>query len=134
MSGLTSGAPEPGIRTYNPQVRVGNWNEDICLEEDLLNGRRFCKANKVRSKVALDFLERKANGTLLIQKKAKLRDIYLSPVRLTESSDGFVHFGDTVMIMNTGSSPNQERVLSVYAEDTLNGTLSASDTLTPCAR
>ena len=39
MSGLTSGAPEPGIRTYNPQVRVGNWNEDICLEEDLLNGK-----------------------------------------------------------------------------------------------
>jgi len=118
MSGLTSGAPEPGIRTYNPQVRVGNWNEDICLEEDLLN----------------DFLERKANGTLLIQKKAKLRDIYLSPVTLTETSDGFVHFGDRVMVMNTGSSPNQERVLSVYAEDTLNGTLSASDTLTPCAR
>jgi len=81
MSGLTSGAPEPGIRTYNPQVRVGNWNEDICLEEDLLN----------------DFLERKANGTLLIQKKAKLRDIYLSPVTLTETSDGFVHFGDRVM-------------------------------------
>jgi hypothetical protein len=118
MSGLTSGAPEPGIRTYNPQVRVGNWNEDICLEEDLLN----------------DFLERKANGTLLIQKKAKLRDIYLFPVDLSESTDGYIHFGDTVMIMNTGSSPNQERVLSVYAEDKLNGTLSASDKLTPCAR
>ena len=41
MSGLTSGAPEPGIRTYNPQVRVGNWNEDICLEEDLLRGTYF---------------------------------------------------------------------------------------------
>lgn len=41
MSGLTSGAPEPGIRTYNPQVRVGNWNEDICLEEDLLNGTLY---------------------------------------------------------------------------------------------
>ena len=36
--------------------------------------------------------------------------------------------------MNTGSSPNQERVLSVYAEDKLNGTLSASETLSPCAR
>lgn len=21
------------VRTYNPSVRVGNWNEDICLEE-----------------------------------------------------------------------------------------------------
>ena len=56
------------------------------------------------------------------------------PVDLTESSDGYINFGDTVMIMNTGSSPNQERVLSVYAEDKLNGTLSASDKLTPCAR
>ena len=36
--------------------------------------------------------------------------------------------------MNTGSSPNQERVLSAYAEDKLNGTLSASETLSPCAR
>ena len=29
------------FRAYNPQVRVGNWNEDICLEEDLLNGKEF---------------------------------------------------------------------------------------------
>ena len=28
------------FRAYNPQVRVGNWNEDICLEEDLLNGKQ----------------------------------------------------------------------------------------------
>ena len=21
------------VRTYNPSVRVGNWNEDLCLEE-----------------------------------------------------------------------------------------------------
>ena len=48
----------------------------------------------------LDFLARKANGTLLIQKKAKLRDTYLSPIELTESTDGFVHFGDTVMVHN----------------------------------
>ena len=38
MSGITSGEPQPGIRTYNPQVRVGNWNEDVCLEEDLMKG------------------------------------------------------------------------------------------------
>ena len=24
---------EMSVRTYNPSVRVGNWNEDICLEE-----------------------------------------------------------------------------------------------------
>ena len=27
------------VRTYNPSVRVGNWNEDIALEEVLLS---FC--------------------------------------------------------------------------------------------
>jgi len=118
MSGLASGAPEPGCRAYNPQVRVGNWNEDICLEEDLLN----------------DFLERKANGQLLIQTRAKLADVYQAPVALSESKDGHIHFGDTVMIMNTGAAPNQEKVLSVYAEDKEYGTLSASDKLTPVAR
>ena len=41
MSGITSGEPQPGIRTYNPQVRVGNWNEDVCLEEDLMKGNFF---------------------------------------------------------------------------------------------
>lgn len=24
---------EMSVRTYNPSVRVGNWNEDLCLEE-----------------------------------------------------------------------------------------------------
>ena len=49
MSGLTSGAPEPGIRTYNSQVRVGNWNEDICLEEDLLKGYNLMTSNDLKS-------------------------------------------------------------------------------------
>ena len=50
----------------------------------------------------LDFLKRKENGTLLIQKKAKLRELFLSEVELTESKDGYIHFGDKVMIMNQG--------------------------------
>ena len=28
------------VRTYNPSVRVGNWNEDICLKEVLYNTSR----------------------------------------------------------------------------------------------
>ena len=97
----------------------------------------------------LDFLERKENGTLLIQKKAKLRELFLSEVELTESKDGYIHFGDKVMIMNQGrvfNIPNQswplvlgpesgqERVLAMYAEDKINGGLSASDNLNPCSR
>ena len=104
MSGLTSGAPEPGIRTYNSQVRVGNWNEDICLEEDLLKGTSCHRKwpDPGMTSVILDFLERKENGTLLIQKKAKLRELFLSEVELTESKDGYIHFGDKIMIMNQG--------------------------------
>ena len=59
----------------------------------------------------LDFLERKENGTLLIQKKAKLRELFLSEVELTESKDGYIHFGDKVMIMNQG------RVLTATVRD-----------------
>ena len=100
--------------------------------------------------VILDFLERKENGTLLIQKKAKLRELFLSEVELTESKDGYIHFGDKIMIMNQGrgstvypSNPysnisgpesGQERVLAMYAEDKINGGLSASDNLNPCSR
>ena len=97
----------------------------------------------------LDFLERKDNGTLLIQKKEKLRESYLSEVELTQSKDGYIHFGDIVMLMNQGTykasvylnwllflgpAAGQERVLAIYAEDKINGGLSASDSLAPCSR
>ena len=49
-----------------------------------------------------DFLKRKENGTLLIQKKAKLRELYQQTVELSHSQDGYVHFGDNVMLMNQG--------------------------------
>ncbi|EDO42146.1 predicted protein [Nematostella vectensis] len=44
------------VRTYNPSVLIGNWNEDICLEEDKLK----------------DFLDKKEKGELLIQKASNL--------------------------------------------------------------
>ncbi|RUS79568.1 hypothetical protein EGW08_012662 [Elysia chlorotica] len=75
------------VRTYNPSVRVGNWNEDIQLEEDTLK----------------DFLERRANGKLLIQRSSGLVGKMTSPVQLSTCSDGCVRFGDTVMIVNRGN-------------------------------
>ncbi|XP_013383002.1 cilia- and flagella-associated protein 161 [Lingula anatina] len=75
------------VRTYNPSVRVGNWNEDIQLEEDTLK----------------DFLEKRAKGELLIQKTHRLYENILKKVDLSISRDGFVHFGDVVMIMNKGA-------------------------------
>ncbi|XP_078490845.1 cilia- and flagella-associated protein 161-like isoform X1 [Ciona intestinalis] len=74
------------VRTYNPSVRVGNWNEDICLEEDLLK----------------DFLDKKEKGELLIQKSHNLMHNILKKSELTVTTDGFVHFGDTVMLVNPG--------------------------------
>lgn len=70
------------VRTYNPSVRVGNWNEDIQLEEDTLK----------------DFLQRRESGQLLYQKRTKLESTIFKKVDLSISRDGFVHFGDKVNI------------------------------------
>lgn len=95
------------VRTYNPSVRVGNWNEDIQLEEDTLK----------------DFLERRERGELLIQKTHNLLQNVLQRVDLSTSRDGFVHFGDVCMIMNKGAEdrtkyfsgvdPRDDSVLSI---------------------
>ncbi|XP_038623413.1 cilia- and flagella-associated protein 161 isoform X1 [Tachyglossus aculeatus] len=71
--------------SYGPGVRIGNWNEDICLEEEQMK----------------DFLEKRDKGELLIQKSRKLKENLLKKVELSVSKDGCVHFGDTVMLVNT---------------------------------
>lgn len=125
------------VRSYNPSVRVGNWNEDTCLEEDMVK----------------DFLEKKEKGELLIQKASNLRSTILKPSDLSVTVDGFVHFGDTVVIMNEaaadqvrtqpGVEPRQANVLSVNMSETkmhetmrFEGTCtaSASKSLNPCVR
>lgn len=74
------------VRTYNPSVRVGNWNEDVCLEEDLLK----------------DYLDKRERGELLIQKTHNLMNSILKTMTLTVSTDGFLHFGDSIMLINPG--------------------------------
>jgi len=76
------------VRTYNPSVRVGNWNEDIQLEEDTLK----------------DFLERRERGDLLIQKSANLKNSILAGAELNISRDGKVHMGDRIMLVNPGDA------------------------------
>lgn len=71
-------------RTYNPHVRVGNWNEDLCLEEDQLK----------------DFLDRKDAGTLAVNQTQRRHDTNMSSVVLSSTNDGYVHFGDTLMIVH----------------------------------
>ncbi|CAC5412269.1 Cilia- and flagella-associated protein 161 [Mytilus coruscus] len=75
------------VRTYNPSVRVGNWNEDIQLEEDTLK----------------DFLERREKGELLYQKRSKLQQTLFNRLELSISRDGLVHFGDKVNLRCPGA-------------------------------
>jgi len=77
-------------RTYNPSVRVGNWCEDIHLEEGILK----------------DFIAKKEKGELLIQRIQNILDTILKQTELTASTDGFVHMGDKIMVVNPGQDVN----------------------------
>ncbi|XP_041365070.1 cilia- and flagella-associated protein 161-like [Gigantopelta aegis] len=68
------------VRTYSPAVRVGNWSEDLQLEEDQLK----------------DFLERREKGQLLIQQDSNLSSTLVSKRDTSISRDGYVHYGDVV--------------------------------------
>lgn len=89
------------VRTYNPSVRVGNWNEDIQLEEDTLK----------------DFLERRANGKLLIQRSSGLVGKMATPFQLSTTSDGCIRFGDTVMVVNRGNPDRTVYSVGQYPRD-----------------
>lgn len=76
--------PNLSIGTYQRTVKVGNWNEDMSWEEELLK----------------DFLEKREKGELLIQKSSNLKSKVLKPACLSAPTDGFLHFGDAVMLVN----------------------------------
>lgn len=77
-------------RTYNPNVRVGNWNEEICLEDDILK----------------DFLCKQQNGTLLIQRTQSLMHTLLAKTDKTESET--VNFGGNITLVNPGRELTEE--------------------------
>lgn len=74
------------VRTYNPAVRVGNWNEDLCLEEHALK----------------DFLEKRENGELLTTETGRKAVFMMEEVQLSKDSTGYGHikFGDNINIYN----------------------------------
>lgn len=111
------------VRTYNPSVRVGNWNEDLCLEEDLLK----------------DFIEKKESGTLLINKAHNLAAKLLQPVELSKPEDGNLRFGDTVCLYNPANEENLSINLSdsrLHEAEVVSSPsgVSASKLLHPCYR
>ncbi|XP_011884527.1 PREDICTED: uncharacterized protein C15orf26 homolog isoform X2 [Cercocebus atys] len=69
---------------YGPGVRIGNWNEDVYLEEELMK----------------DFLEKRDKGKLLIQRRRRLKQNLLRPMQLSMTEDGYIHYGDKVMLVN----------------------------------
>ncbi|XP_074773361.1 cilia- and flagella-associated protein 161 [Athene noctua] len=79
------------MAAYRPGVLIGNWNEEAYLEEDRIR----------------DFIRKKERGELLTQKINKLQDKLLKKIHLSVSKDGFVHFGDTVILLNP---PNKSSV------------------------
>merc|ERR1712025_114574 len=78
------------VRTYNPSVRVGNWNEDLWLEEDLLK----------------DFIDKRDRNELLILKAPNLSNNILQPVKLSSPKNGKVCFGDIICVHNPHTAEN----------------------------
>ncbi|XP_028630598.1 cilia- and flagella-associated protein 161 [Grammomys surdaster] len=69
---------------YGPGVRMGNWNEDVYLEEERMR----------------HFLEKREKGELLIQRNRRVKKHILRPMQLSISEDGYVHYGDKVILVN----------------------------------
>ncbi|KAJ0069421.1 hypothetical protein NL108_006014 [Boleophthalmus pectinirostris] len=82
------------------RAKVGNWYEDLRLEEDALK----------------EYLEKKERGELAGQRTQLLKEHILRPVPLSVSRDGGVHFGDAVMLVNMGSAVRQCTAVSLNAE------------------
>lgn len=78
---------------YNHGVRIANWDEDKQLSELKL----------------AEFLKRKQNGELLVSQVQAHLNASLAEVPLTESKDGYLHYGDSIMLYSVGT----EGVLSV---------------------
>ncbi|NXQ39080.1 CF161 protein, partial [Catharus fuscescens] len=85
--------------------RIGNWLEDEYAHQDLLN----------------DFIRKKEQGQLLVQRLARLQENIFKRVELSISSDGFVHFGDTVLLMNPDNKSSDLEGTSEEQEPEMRG-------------
>uniref|UniRef100_A0A7S2TGW1 EF-hand domain-containing protein n=1 Tax=Lotharella oceanica TaxID=641309 RepID=A0A7S2TGW1_9EUKA len=94
-----------GPARYSHKTRIGNWNEDLQMQED-----------KVRK-----YLDRKEKGQLMINKIARNMQGSLKPVGLTYAKDGLIRFGDHVMLY----SVQTEGVLSTDVTDRDPGNIEA---------
>ncbi|XP_009560029.2 cilia- and flagella-associated protein 161 isoform X1 [Cuculus canorus] len=97
------GEPPPPLR-FSPRSFTFGFNlAPLLCQQDLLR----------------DFLRKRERGELLIQKINKLEDKLFKKIQLSVSKDGFVHFGDTVMLMNPESQSSVENHPGVCSSLTL---------------
>ncbi|KAJ1463262.1 hypothetical protein M885DRAFT_504881 [Pelagophyceae sp. CCMP2097] len=76
-----------GAQRYGSKTRVGNWQEDKCLEETKLK----------------DFRSSQFAGTLMMNDLRSKDANYNRRVNLSPPRDGVAHFGDTVMLVSSGT-------------------------------
>lgn len=104
---------------YNHSTRIGNWSEDIELEDIKLK----------------DYLKKKETGTLIVTSKQKQLEESLAPLPLSDSPDGVLHFSHKVMLVNHQS----KSFLALNPHDTVQKQfdaymLTAGSHSAPCAR
>lgn len=69
---------------FGSNCRIGNWSEDMELEQIKLK----------------DFLKKKEKGQLLVIEKQASLELSLQPSALTKTEDGILRFGNQVMFSN----------------------------------
>jgi hypothetical protein len=69
---------------YQHKCRIGNWSEDLELEEIKLK----------------DFLKKKETGSLLVNAKQKQLEESLQQAQLSDTPDGLLRFGNKVLLIN----------------------------------
>ncbi|XP_062921897.1 cilia- and flagella-associated protein 161 [Mobula hypostoma] len=120
-----------GERTYCSSVLLHNWFEDVALDQDVIK----------------DFIKKKERGELLMQKLGSFKDDLLNKTELSKSTDGYIHFGDQVLLINPGTEqshlPRAPMTLTMNVDENRFMTskkvdspceVCSSRNLTPCVR
>ena len=102
-----------GAGGYSPGVRVGNWNEEVNLQETKLKELLLkqqegsLKLNKCVMLLASALLQCRPEGenNLLYSRFQQRMAVALQPVQCTTiKNDGLVHFGDVLQLVNASTS------------------------------
>uniref|UniRef100_A0A7S3G1X5 Uncharacterized protein n=1 Tax=Palpitomonas bilix TaxID=652834 RepID=A0A7S3G1X5_9EUKA len=108
-----------GYKGYYHSVRIGNWSEELELQESRLK----------------DFLYRKEHGELALHKAERKLQQHLGPVELSKTEDGRVRFDSVALLFNHRT----ESVVATDLNDRTKAVEEAYSTTTswygePCAR